>query len=208
MRKIVVFNLVSVDGYFAGPDGNIDWHNVDDEFNKFAVEQTSNFGAIIFGRTTYQMFEEYWPAALTDPKTSEDDRKIAKIIDDIEKIVFSKTLEKVTWKNTKLLHEIDPEEIKKWKMQSGPPSHKASTGAKAMADKSDGQSGDMVVFGSGTIVQAMTNLGLIDEYKLLVNPIILGKGKSMFQNVKQLKLKLIETKEFGNGNILLSYRPS
>ncbi len=77
MRKIVVFNLISLDGYFAGEDGNIDWHNTDDEFNQFAIEQTSQFGGIIFGRTTYKMFEEYWPTALKDPKTSPDDRKIA-----------------------------------------------------------------------------------------------------------------------------------
>ncbi len=184
MRKIIVFNLVSVDGFFAGPKGDIDWHVVDDEFNKFAVEQTQTFGAIIFGRTTYQLFEDFWPKALTDPKTSKDDREIAKIIDDVEKIVFSKTLKKVTWKNSKLYHEIDTEEIKKLKKQPGR---------------------NMVIFGSGTIVQALTNLGLIDEYRLLVNPVILGKGKSMFKDVNKLNLKLLNTRTFSSGNVLLCY---
>lgn len=186
MRKVIVFNLVSLDGYFAGVDGNIDWHQVDDEFIKFAIEQTSEFGGIIFGRTTYELFESFWPQTLKDPKTSPDDRKIAQIIDDIWKLVFSKTLKEVTWKNSKLYHEIDPEEVKRWKQYDGK---------------------DLVIFGSGTIVQQFTNLGFIDEYRLLVNPVILGKGKPMFANVEdQHKLKLTNTQTFGNGNVLLYYK--
>ncbi len=187
MRKLIVFNLVSVDGYFAGEDGDINWHQVDDEFNKFAVEQTKTFGAIIFGRTTYELFESYWPGAVADPATAPDDLEIAKTIDEVEKIVFSKTLKEVAWKNSKLLHEVDPEEIKKLKEQEGK---------------------DMVIFGSGTIVQALTNLGLVDEYRLMINPIILGKGKPMFKDVKEMhKLKLLNTRTFGNGNVLLYYEP-
>lgn len=186
MRKIVVFNLVSLDGYFAGEDGDISWHNVDDEFNKFAIEQTSQFGGIIFGHTTYQLFEDYWPKALKDPTTSPDDRKIAQIIDDMWKLVFSKSIKEVVWKNSKLFHTIDPEEIKKWKDIPGK---------------------DLVIFGSGTIVQQFANLGLIDEYRLMVNPIILGKGKPLFANIKdQLDLKLIDTRIFKNGNVLLTYQ--
>lgn len=187
MRKIVVFNLISIDGYFAGEDGNIDWHNADDEFNKFGVEQTASFDTIIFGKTTYQLFESFWPGVVNNPKFSEDDQKIAQIIDDQEKIVFSKSLQEVTWKNSKLYHDIDPEEVKKWK-------------------EADGK--DMVIFGSGTIVQQFANLGLIDEYRMLVNPIILGKGKPMFKGVEMQKLKLLNTRTFGNGNVLLSYLPA
>lgn len=182
-----MFNLVSIDGYFAGPDGNIDWHNVDEEFNEFAVEQTKTFGTIIFGKTTYQMFEDYWPAAINNPELSPEDHEIGRTIDNIDKIVFSKTLKKVTWKNTKLFHEISPKDIKKLKQQKGK---------------------DLVIFGSGTIVQAMTNLGLIDEYRLLVNPIILGRGKQLFANIKDKHdLKLSGTRTFKNGNVLLSYVP-
>lgn len=186
-RKIIVFNLISLDGYFAGEDGNIDWHNVDDEFNDFAIEQTSSFGAIIFGATTYKLFEDYWPKALKDPKTSLDDRKIAQIIDDVWKIVFSKSIKKITWKNTNLLHRIDPKEIKKWKEMDGK---------------------DIVIFGSGTIVQQFANLGLIDEYRLMVNPVVLGRGKPMFANMDdKLKLKLLDVRTFKNGNVLLCYKP-
>lgn len=185
MRKIIVFNLVTVDGFFAGEDGNIDWHMVDDEFNAFAIEQTSEFGGIIFGRTTYELFESFWPQALKDPQTSDDDRKVAQIIDDVWKLVFSKTLQEVTWKNTQLYHEIDPEEIKRWKQYDGK---------------------DLAIFGSGTIVQQLANMDLIDEYRLLVNPIILGKGKPMFAGVKEQHLQLISTREFRNGNVLMTYR--
>lgn len=187
MRKIVVFNLISLDGFFAGEDGNIDWHMVDDEFNDFAVEHTKEFGAIIFGKTTYQLFEDFWPKALHDPKMSPEDLEVAKTIDDVEKIVFSKSLKEVTWKNSKLFHEIDPEEVKKWKAEEGKP---------------------IAIFGSGTIVQQFTKLGLIDEYRILVNPVILGKGKSMFAGVEMQKLKLINTRTFGNGNVLLTYEPA
>lgn len=188
MRKIVVFNLITLDGFFAGEDGNIDWHNVDDEFNKFAIEQTAEFGGIIFGKTTYKMFEEYWPGELTNPNTSEDDRKIAQMIDDVWKFVYSKSLKEVTWKNTNLLHKIDPEEVRKWKEYDGK---------------------DLAIFGSGEIVQQFTNLGLIDEYRLMVNPVILGKGKPLFANVNEMhKLKLTNSREFKNGNVLLTYQPT
>jgi dihydrofolate reductase len=185
MRKIIMFNLVTLDGFFAGVDGNIDWHNVDDEFNKFAIKQTSEFGTILFGRTTYELFESYWPKALIDPKTSKDDLKIAKIIDEVEKIVFSKNLKEVTWKNSKLFRKIDIEEVRKLKRQKGK---------------------DMAIFGSGTIVQQFTNLGLIDEYRLMVNPVILGKGKPLFKDLRDMQsLKLLKTRTFKNGNILLFY---
>ena len=186
MRKIIVFNLLSLDGFYAGIEGNIDWHHVDDEFNKFAVKQTKSFGAIIFGRVTYKIFEDFWPAAVSDPKMSAEDHEIAKTIDDIEKIVFSKSLDKVTWKNTKLFSEIDSKEVLKWKAEEG---------------------NDMVIFGSGKIVQQMTKLGLIDEYRFLINPIVLGEGKEMFEGVGKFELKLLSTHTFGNGNVLLTYEP-
>lgn len=186
MRKIIVFNMVSVDGFFAGVDGNLNWHNVDDEFNKFAIEQMKDFRTILFGRTTYQLFESFWPAALKDPKTSEDNRKVAQNINDLEKIVFSNTLEKVTWNNSKILKNIDSEEIKKLKQEPGK---------------------NIVIFGSGTIVQALTNLNLIDEFRLMVNPVVLGQGKPMFKDMRdKVNLKLLNAKIFENGNVLLCYQ--
>jgi dihydrofolate reductase len=186
MGKIVMFNMVSVDGYFAGEDGNIDWHVVDDEFNKYAVETLKNIDTILFGRLTYQLFESFWPIALKDPKTGQEDRVIAQAIDDATKIVFSTTLDQVTWNNSKLCNYIVPEDIEKLKQKDGK---------------------DIVIYGSGMIVRELTNLGLIDEYRFMVAPVILGKGKSLFENVNKKNLKLAETREFkSSGNVLLSYR--
>jgi dihydrofolate reductase len=186
MRKIIVFNNVSVDGFFAGVDGNLNWLTADDESDKFAVEQTRDSRLLLFGRTTYQMFESFWPAVLKDHKTSENTQELARNIDDAEKIVFSRTLKKVTWNNSRLVKEINPEEIRKMKQEPGK---------------------DMVILGSGTIVQMMTNLSLIDEYQLMVNPVILGKGKPLFKDMKDtVNLRLLTTRTFNNGKVLLSYQ--
>jgi len=182
-----MFNLVTLDGLFCGPNGEIDWHNVDDEFNQFAIEQTSKFDTIIFGRITYQLFEDFWPKAALDPKTSKADLKIANMIIEMNKIVFSRTLKQVEWKNTKLFNRINPEVIVRLKKQAGR---------------------DIVIFGSGTIVQTFVNLGLIDEYRVLINPVILGRGKPLFKGINdKINLKLLKTRTFSNGNILLVYQP-
>ena len=185
MRKIIMFNMVSVDGYFAGIDGNIDWHVVDDEFNKYAVETLKNIDTILFGRVTYQLFESFWPKALKDSKTGPEDRIIAQAIQDAKKIVFSTTLDKVTWDNAELHKFIVPEDIKKLKAEPGK---------------------GIIIYGSGMIIRELTNLGLIDEYRLMIAPVILGKGKSLFKDVNQKKLNLLEAKEFkSSDNVLLTY---
>ncbi len=179
--------MVTLDGYFAGTDGNIDWHNTDEEFNKFAEEQTPEFGTLIFGRKTYDLMVSYWP---TDAG-KRDDPVIAKIMNSIPKIVFSKTLKGDLWENTKVFEKITPENVIAWKEKEG----------------SDGK--PAAIFGSGEIVRQFADLDLIDEYRLLINPIILGDGKSLFEGVKEkINLKLTDTREFKNGNILLTYEPA
>jgi dihydrofolate reductase len=187
MRKIVVFNLLSIDGFFEGKNHDINWHQVDEEFNKFAVDHTAKFDTIIFGSRTYKLFEDFWPSAVNNSKFSADDQRIAKIIDDAQKYVFSKKIKEVKWKNSVLLNEIDKKEVEKIKKEKGK---------------------DIVIFGSGTIVSQFSDLGLIDEYRFIINPLALGEGTSMFKGVsKQLNFKLISTKKFKNGNILLTYIP-
>lgn len=182
-----MFNLVSVDGFFAGVDGSIDWHVVDDEFNQYALEVIKDLDTILFGRVTYQIFEDFWPKALSDPKLSKEDQRIAQFIDSANKIVFSTTLGKVTWKNTTLLHVIDAGTIEKLKQETGK---------------------DLVIYGSGTLVRQLANLGLIDEYRVIVNPVILGKGKPLFEDIHKKNLTLLKTKKFNSGNILLCYEPA
>jgi dihydrofolate reductase len=184
MRKLVVYNMVSVDGYFAGKDGDISWHTVDDEFNQFAIETLSQVDTIIFGRTTYQLFEGYWPRALVDPQTNPANLVIAQAIDNAKKIVFSKSLESVTWHNSQLEHEISPDKIKQLKAESGK---------------------DIIIYGSGAIVRQLTKLDLIDEYRFIISPTILGAGETMFEGAHQTPLNLVATRSFVNGNLLVVY---
>jgi dihydrofolate reductase len=185
MRKIIAFNLVTIDGFFAGPNGEIDWHNYDDEMGMYSIEQMKSLGGLIFGRTTYELMASYWPTS----EGVKSEPVVAGIMNNIPKVVFSKTLKEVkdgpVWKNVMVFHEIKKEEIIKLKEQKGK---------------------DIAIFGSGTIIQQFMKLGLIDEYRLVVNPLILGNGKPLFKDITE-KLKLIGTKVFKNGNVLLFYKP-
>ncbi|MEP7104207.1 MAG: dihydrofolate reductase family protein [Candidatus Dojkabacteria bacterium] len=196
MRKIIASEMISIDGFFAGEDGNIDWHTVDDDFNKFAVEFEKTVDTILFGRKTYQMFESYWPTALKDPATGAEDIEIAKFIEDAKKVVLSKTLDKLTWNNSVLIKDNIKEEIEKLKNEDG----NLPAGASAKAR-------DIVIYGSGSVVAELTNLGLIDEYLFIISPTILGKGVSLFKDISEkISLKLIETRKFENGNVMVIYK--
>jgi dihydrofolate reductase len=186
--KILVFIQISADGFFAGPNGEIDWlHriNPDTEWMEYSHEQARKGTSILtLGHTTYDIMKSFWPteeAIKTDPE-------MARILNESRKIVFSKKLESVeegpNWKNIRLLHEINPDEILRLKEKN-----------------------DMTILGSGSIVQQFANMGLIDEYSLVVIPLILGKGKPLFENVKKTNLKLLESRQFGNGIVLLRYQP-
>jgi dihydrofolate reductase len=184
MRKIIVSEMISVDGFFAGPNGEIDWHNVDGDFNKFAIDQLRKADTLLFGRVTYELMANYWPT----PAALKDDPVIAERMNNLPKIVFSKTLDNLAWNNSKLMKDISKEAIMKIKQAPGK---------------------DILLFGSGIIVSQFADLGLIDEYRLFVNPIVLGKGKTIFKDINgRIKLKLLSTKEFDSGNVLLCYQPS
>ena len=186
-RRVIVSEMLSLDGFFAGPNGEIDWHTVDEEFNQYAIDLLNTVDTILFGRKTYQLFESYWPAAATNPSTSKSDLEIARDINNMTKIVFSRTLDRVEWKNARLLKEIIPEVVDEMKQQPGK---------------------DIVIYGSGSIVSLLMNLGLIDEYRIIVNPVILGNGKPLFKGLRdRLNLKLLRTKTFSSGNVLLCYQP-
>jgi dihydrofolate reductase len=199
MRRIVTFNRVTADGYFSGPDGNLEWAVQDEELDKAGADQLGNNGTILFGRRTYELFESFWPHAVDDSPTAPDPhspgrrspeiRAIAVWINEATKLVFSKTRKEVTWNNSRLLPELDPREIEAMKRQPGK---------------------DMIIFGSGSIVSQLTQHGLIDEYQFVVNPILLGTGKPLISDVsKSLKLDLAEAKTYKSGNVMLRYaRPN
>jgi dihydrofolate reductase len=184
MRKIIVSNLVSLDGYLSGPNGEIDWFIdiADKEFENYAVNLMNSVDTMLFGRVTYQLMESYWPTA--SPET--EDPRIIAAMNNYSKVVFSNSLGQVYWKNSTLLPGGPVEEAAKLKQQQGK---------------------DMVVYGSGKLVSALTKAGLIDDYRIFVAPTILGKGNSMFEGIHdQLNLKLVDSHQFKNtGLCLLHY---
>jgi dihydrofolate reductase len=186
MSYIHVFNHISVDGYFSGLNGELDWFYAlphDNDWYNYTHSQAGTSNTLLFGHTTYEMMKSFWPTK----EAIELDPVMAESVNNSPKLVFSKTLKNVekteNWKNIKLYNEIIPEEIKKLKGQA-----------------------DITILGSGSIVHQFANLDLIDEYFLVVVPVILGAGKSFFKNLKKMNLKLIEAKSFKNGIALLHYK--
>lgn len=181
MRKVVVSNLVSLDGFIAGPSGEIDWFGVDWDFQDYTKERLGSIGVILFGRVTYDLMAGYWPTASPE----ENDQAIIDAMNTLPKIVFSRTLASTEWNNA-VINRGDPvRETERMKAEGGK---------------------DIVIFGSGTIVSALSAAGLVDEYRIFVNPVILGAGKTQFGGVRhRIGLRLKETKVFGNGLVMLTY---
>jgi dihydrofolate reductase len=184
MRKVIFFMLTSLDGYFEGPGRDISWHNVDEEFDAFTIEQIDAVDMLLFGRVTYELMASFWPT----PAARTDDPIVAEKMNTMPKIVFSKTLSGVDWQNTRLVKDKFFEEIVKLKQQPGK---------------------DLIIFGSSDLAVTFIQHDLIDEYRILVNPVALGGGKPLFQGLSQkLDLKLLKTRPFKNGNVLLCYAPA
>jgi len=180
MRKIIFAINITIDG-FADHTAVI----ADDELHDFHTDLLSTVDAILFGRKTYQLLESYWPNAHEDPQATKSMIEFAHKINSMRKIVFSRTLDKVTWNNTRLVEENMVEEILKLKNQPG----------------------NSLSVGGLSIASNLTKLGLIDEYWFLVQPIILGKGKQLFENLNdRTDLKLIDTKIFNSGIVVLHYK--
>jgi dihydrofolate reductase len=184
MRKLIVFNLVSLDGYFAGESGDISWHKVDDEFQELANEAANRGNTLVFGRVTYQLMAGFWPT----PEAIQTDPVVAEGMNTSEKIVFSRTLDAVHWHNTRLVKDDMLGEVRRLKQGNGK---------------------NLAVLGSGTIVAQLAAADLIDEYEILINPVVLGRGRTMFEGIDQrLNFKLIRSRVFSNGNVLLCYEPA
>jgi len=184
MRKLLVFNSVTVDGYFTDKKGDMSWaHKDDPEWNEFVAENSSSGGELLFGRITYEMMASYWPT----PAAASQFPEVAEHMNNLPKVVFSRTLDSVSWQNTKLVKGDLAEEVSKLKQERGE---------------------DIVILGSGSIISQLAPEKLIDEYQLVVNPIVLGAGRTMFDGLKEkLNLKLTNSRTFRNGNVLLSYEP-
>jgi len=182
MRKLIVFNNVTLDGYFTDKNGDMSWaHKDDPEWNEFVSNNASGGSVLIFGRVTYEMMASYWPT----PMAAKQFPAVADAMNKSPKIVFSRTLDEATWENTHLVKDDLVGEIGRLKNAS---------------DR------DMVILGSGTIVSQLTQAGLIDEYQIIVHPMVLGSGRTLFEDVKErLPLNLTSSRVFENGAVFLHY---
>jgi len=182
-RKLIFQVMVSLDGYYEGPQAELDWHRADSEFNDYAVEFLNRTDLLLFGRKTYSMMEAWWPT----PVALETDPIVAEKMNGLPKLVVSRTLEKTHWNNTQLLKENIVEEISQLKKQEGK---------------------NIALFGSSELALTLMAHRLIDEYHIFVNPVVLGGGKALLQGVREkLDLQLECTRIFDSGNILLTYSP-
>lgn len=188
MRKVVSFMHVSLDGFVAGPNGELEWAIMDPEIEDYVDEQLQTVGAALYGSTTYGMMRGYWPTVPSNPDSSQHELNHAHWVENIPKIVFSRTLEHADWNNTRIIRDHISEEITALKNQPG---------------------GDLMIFGSPRITHTFIQLNLIDEYLININPLLLGSGAPLFTNVEETsKLKLVSSKIFKSGVLGLRYQTS
>jgi dihydrofolate reductase len=186
MRKVISFMHVSLDGFVAGPNGELEWAIVSEELNPYIDSIIRKADTALYGRVTYEGMYSYWPTVLTDPNAAPRDLEHARWVDNVSKIVFSHTLTHADWKNTRLIKDQIAEEVTALKQAPGL---------------------DLMIFGSPRLTHTFFHLDLIDEYRLFLNPIVLGGGTPLFPGGSdQTKLKLLETKTFQAGVVGLHYQ--
>ena len=184
MRKIILMLGISLDGFIEGPNREIDWHLVDEEVHRYFNETLAPMGAFLEGRVTYELMAGVWPAADADPASPPWMAEFARIWLDMPKIVYSRTLGRADW-NTTIARDVVPSEVLALKAQSG---------------------GDLVVGGPDLAASFMRH-DLIDEYRIFVHPVVIGRGKPLFPiSDSRMELELAETRTFGNGVVMLRYR--
>jgi dihydrofolate reductase len=190
MRKIILTEWVSLDGFVSGPDNDMSFvgESFNDQMGVYEDAIVTQADTLILGRLTYESFAGSWPYVPDKPDADEGEKIYARKVNAMRKVVFSKTLTSVDWNNSQLFKDIDPAQINTLKQEPGK---------------------DMVIYGSASIVQQLTNLGLIDEYQILVHPVLLGGGKPLFKDINaKRKLKLVSAEPFTSGVVLMTYQPA
>lgn len=184
MRQLIVFNNISLDGYFSDANNDMSFakRDVDDpEYAAFVGQNASGEGILLFGRVTYEMMASFWPTRIAEQMMPE----VAESMNARPKIVFSRTLREAPWNNTTLVSDDAVEYVRRLKEQPGP---------------------DLAVLGSGQIVSQLAQAELVDEYQFVIVPVVLGKGRTLFETVtRRIALRLTQTRSFQNGNLFLSY---
>jgi dihydrofolate reductase len=187
MPALVAYNHMTLDGYFAGPNGEISWFAPgvrDPEFHRFMIEHIRQAGSLLFGRVTYQLMASYWQTE----EATRNDPDVAERMNNLAKVVFSTTLERVDWNGAKLFRDQLATRVRKMKEGPGKP---------------------ITILGSGTLVSQLAQENLIDQYQIVVNPVAVGQGKTMFEGGKEiLRFRLTKTQAFSNGNVLMCYEPA
>jgi len=187
MRKLVVSMNVTLNGYMAGPFGELDWHTPywDNELSRALTQQLGNADTLLLGRVTYSAIAPYWQAQQANQFGAREDADYADMINRYEKVVFSKTLKKVSWRNSRLATRNVSKEIMRLKQCAGK---------------------DLLVYGSGKLVSALTNLSLVDEYRIWVYPVALTRGRPLFKGLKEkLGVRPYQVKVFDTGVVLMCY---
>ncbi|MCB5272931.1 Dihydrofolate reductase [Arthrobacter sp. SO5] len=185
MRKVILMMQVSLDGYIEGPDQDISWHQVDEELHRHFNDELRQMGGFLNGRVTHELMADFWPTADADPTSSPTMVEFAGIWRDMPKTVYSRTLGNAGW-NTTVVRDVAVEEVLQLKQQPG---------------------GDLSLGGSD-LAASFRRLGLIDEFRIYVHPVLIGRGKPLFQETDATTgLRLLESRTFGNGVVLLRYAP-
>ena len=181
-RKLIMFNHVSLDGFFTDASGDMSWaHARDEEWQRFTNENAGGEAELVFGRKTYQMMAGFWPT----PQAKQSLPKVAASMNRMRKHVFSRSLQQVDWENSVLVKGDLASEVRRIKAQSGP---------------------GLLIMGSGEIVSQLTEAGLVDEYQVVTVPIVIGQGRSLFDGVTtRPRLKLTKSRSFQNGNVVSWY---
>jgi dihydrofolate reductase len=186
MRNLIFFMHASLDGFVAGPNGEMNWIKIDEEMFDFVATMTANADTALYGRVTYEMMQNYWPNAGQKPNASKHDREHSAWYNKVSKVVLSRTLDEKELENTRVLSDHLSENIKEIKKQEGK---------------------NILIFGSPRASHSLLSEGLIDEFWIFVNPILLGKGMPLFKGIKDTtKLQLQESKTFNCGVIGLHYQ--
>lgn len=185
MRKLVLFMHASLDGFVAGPNGEMDWITVDDDIFEFAGQRTNESDTALYGRVTFDMMDAYWPTAADQPNASRHDFEHSTWYNTVDKVVLSKTLQGKSFKNTKIITEHVAREIQLLKQTAGK---------------------EIIMFGSPSASHSLMQDNLIDEFWIFVNPILLGNGIPLFKGINQhINLRLLKTHAFASGVVCLHY---
>lgn len=195
-RSIVMFNQVSADGFFADPEGGLDWVVSDPEVHARALKGMPQTDLILFGRKTYQMFAAFWPHALKErdeagphgaDKRDPAFAAMARWLNDTKKLVASRSLERADWSHSELCRDLDAAKVRELKQKAGK---------------------SILIFGSGSIVSQLSEWGAIDEYRFVVCPVLLGQGRTLLGSMaERVGLELLEAQPFRSGNVMLTYKP-